>query len=382
VSAAATQDLRSFLRKVEERNPADLLRVRDPASNRFEMTAMALELERRDNSPILWFEKVEGTEFPVVANVYGTRKRFAQALGVPEEELLDAWVLRDRYPFPPKMLESAPILDSVQTADDVDLSRLPLITHFHEDAGPYFTGRSHRGQGPEHRRAQRLFSPPSGQGPGPLGDEPPQPQAPLVSPAENRGAGRAPGGRRRHRPHPLFYFGSGLWKGPIQADEYEVAGSFLGEPLEVVRCRTVDLEVPARAEVVLEGRIIPGVREPKGPFAKFTGYASHASTNHVIEVTGVLHRRDALFPDIVSGNSAEHTGLLRVPGECRIYQALKGILSDVRAVSYPPSGACRFHCYISMKKTAEGQAKSAIFAAMGEDLSLKWVVVVDDDVDV
>jgi len=155
-----------------------------------------------------------------------------------------------------------------------------------------------------------------------------------------------------------------------------------GEPLEVVRGRTVDLEVPARAEVVLEGRIIPGVRKPEGPFAEFTGYASHASTNHVIEVTGVLHRRDALFQDIVSGNSAEYTGLLRVPGECRIYQALKGILSDVRAVSYPPSCACRFHCYISMKKTAEGQAKSAIFAAMGEDLSLKWVVVVDDDVDV
>ncbi len=101
-----------------------------------------------------------------------------------------------------------------------------------------------------------------------------------------------------------------------------------------------------------------------------------------MEVTAVSHRRDAIFQDIVSGSSAEHTGLLRVPGECRMYQALKATLPTVRAVSYPPSGACRFHCYISMKKTAEGQAKSAIFSALGEDLSLKLVVVVDEDVDV
>jgi UbiD family decarboxylase len=182
--------------------------------------------------------------------------------------------------------------------------------------------------------------------------------------------------------HPLFYLGSGLWKGPIQLDEFEIAGSFFGEPMEIVRCQTVDLEVPAHAECVLEGRILPGVREPEGPFAEFTGYASRASTRHVMEVTAVLHRRDALFQDIVSGNSAEHTGLLRVPGECRMYQALKETVPSVRAVSYPPSGACRLHCYVSMKKTAEGQAKNAIFAAMGEDLSLKLVLVVDDDVDV
>ncbi len=99
-----------------------------------------------------------------------------------------------------------------------------------------------------------------------------------------------------------------------------------------------------------------------------------------MEVTAVSHRRDAIFQDIISGSSAEHTSLLRVPGECQIYQALKGTLPTVRAVSYPPSGACRFHCYISMKKTAEGQAKSAIFSALGEDLSLK--LIVDEDVDV
>ncbi|MDP6084612.1 MAG: UbiD family decarboxylase [Nitrospinota bacterium] len=382
MSAAATQDLRGFLRGIEERNPADLLRIREPVSNRFEMTAVALEIERRGNSPILWFEKVEGTEFPVVANVYGTRKRFAQILCVPEEELLDAWVRRDRNPVPPKMLESGPILDSVQTGEDVDLSRLPLITHFHEDAGPYFTAGVIVAKDPDTGVRNGSFHRLQVKGRDRLGTSL-HSRRHLWSLQQRIEA--------RGEPleiavvigaHPLFYFGAGLWKGPIQADEYDVAGSFLGEPLEVVRCRTVDLEVPARAEVVLEGRIVPGVREPEGPFAEFTGYASHASTNHVIEVTGVLHRRDALFQDVVSGNAAEHTGLLRVPGECRIYQALKGILPGVRAVSYPPSGACRFHCYISMKKTAEGQAKSAIFAAMGEDLSLKWVVVVDDDVDV
>ncbi|MBI2880269.1 MAG: UbiD family decarboxylase [Candidatus Tectomicrobia bacterium] len=374
--------MRSFLCQVEEQSPGDLLRVRGPVSNRFETTAMALELERQGKSPILWFERVEGTGFPVVANVYGTRKRFAQALGAPEEDLLETWVRRDQNPLPPRALSSGPVQDCVWTGEEVDLFRLPLITHFREDAGPYFTAGVLVAKDPDTGARNGSFHR-------------------LQVKARNR-LGTSLHSRRhlwsyqqrieeRGEPlevavvigaHPLFCLGAGLWKGPIQADEFEVAGSFLGEPLEIVPCRTVGLEVPAHAEVVLEGRILPGVREAEGPFAEFTGYASRASTRHVMEVTAVTHRRDAIFQDIVSGNSAEHTGLLRVPGECRIYQTLKGVVPTVRAVSYPPSGACRFHCYISMKKTAEGQAKSAIFAAMGEDLSLKWVVVVDEDVDV
>jgi UbiD family decarboxylase len=182
--------------------------------------------------------------------------------------------------------------------------------------------------------------------------------------------------------HPLFHFGGGLWKGPIDADEYEVAGGFLGEPLEIVPGVTVPVEVPAAAEIVLEGKIPPGLREPEGPFAEFTGYASERSTQHVVEVTAMLHRRDALYQDVVGGISAEHTTLLAVPQEARLLKVLRAQFPGVRAVAYPQSGACRLHAYVSMKTSAEGQGKNAALAALGEDLALKLVVVVDDDIDV
>jgi 2,5-furandicarboxylate decarboxylase 1 len=182
--------------------------------------------------------------------------------------------------------------------------------------------------------------------------------------------------------HPLFHFGAGLWKGPIDVDEYEVAGGFLGEALEIVSGVTVPVEAPAEAEIVLEGHILAGVREPEGPFAEFTGYASERSTQHVFEVSAILHRRNAIYQDIVGGISAEHTTLLAVPQEARLLKVLRGHHPGVRAVSYPQSGTCRLHCYISMKPSAEGQAKNVAFAALGEDLALKLVVVVDDDVDV
>jgi UbiD family decarboxylase len=144
----------------------------------------------------------------------------------------------------------------------------------------------------------------------------------------------------------------------------------------------VPVEAPAEAEIVLEGHILAGVREPEGPFAEFTGYASERSTQHVLEVSAILHRRDAIYQDIVAGLSAEHTTLLAVGQEARLLRVLRGHHPSVRAVSYPQSGTCRLHCYVSMKPSAEGQARNVGLLALGEDLALKLVVIVDEDVDV
>lgn len=133
---------------------------------------------------------------------------------------------------------------------------------------------------------------------------------------------------------------------------------------------------------MLEGRIIAGAREPEGPFAEFTGYASARSTEHVIEVTAITHRKGAIYHDIIPGISDEHTSLLSVPQEARLLRALRTHLPNVTHVAYPKSGCCRFHAYIAMRKPAAGQARNAAAVALGDDLSLKLVVVVDDDVDI
>jgi 2,5-furandicarboxylate decarboxylase 1 len=375
-------NLRGFLADLEARTPGSVRRVRDEVDPAYEITAMVLELERRGERPVLWFERVRGARFPVVTNVFADRARYAAALGVPVARLAEAWNARGAARIPPVTVAGGPVLDVVRTGDEADVDALPLIRHFAEDADAYITSGIVVARDPDTGVRNASFHRLQRRGPRRLGTS-------LHSRRHLWDYQRRAEARGEALPvaivigaHPLFHFGSGLWKGPIDADEYEVTGGFMGAPLPIVPGVTVPVEAPSEAEIVIEGRILPGVREPEGPFAEFTGYASERSTEHVVEVSAILHRRDALYQDIVGGISAEHTSLLAVPAEARILQALRQHFPSVTAVAYPQSGACRLHCYIAMREPAEGQAKNAIMAAFGEDLSLKLVVVVDDDVDV
>lgn len=375
-------NLRSFLADLETRSPESVWHVRDEVDPGYEITALVLELERRGRYPVLWFERVRGARFPVVTNLFADRGRFAAALGVPPERLAEEWATRGSGRVPPVVSADGPILDVVRTGVDVDVSTLPLIRHFAEDAGPYITNGIVVAKDPDTGVRNASFHRLQLGGPRRLGTS-------LHSRRHLWDYQRRAEARGEALPvsivigaHPLFHFGSGLWKGPIDADEYEVAGAFLGRPLPIVSGVTVPVEAPSEAEFVLEGRILPGVREPEGPFAEFTGYASERSTQHVVELSAMLHRRDAIYQDVVGGISAEHTTLLAVPQEARMLLALRQHFPGVTAVAYPQSGACRLHCYVAMRTSAEGQAKNVMMTAFGEDLSLKLVVVVDDDVDV
>lgn len=375
-------NLRAFLQDLESKSPEEIWRIPAEVEPTSDITALVLELERRGEYPVLWFERVRGSRFPVVTNVFAHRRRYARALGVPVESLHDEWVKRGDRRIAPVMRQTGPVREVVKTGDQVDLNELPIINHFPEDAGPYITNGIVVAKDPDTGVRNASFHRMQLRGRNRLGTS-------LHSRRHLWDYQRRAEERGEALPvavvvgaHPLFHFGSGLWKGPIDADEYEVAGGFLGEPLEIVAGVTVPVEAPAEAEFVIEGKILPGTREPEGPFAEFTGYASERSTQHVIDVTAITHRRDALYQDIVGGISAEHTQLLAVPQEARMLKVMRSYYPSVRGVSYPHSGTCRLHCYISMRPSAEGQAKNAAMTAFGEDLALKLVVVVDDDVDV
>jgi 2,5-furandicarboxylate decarboxylase 1 len=375
-------NLRAFLQDLESKAPEEIWRISAEVEPTSDITALVFELERRGEYPVLWFERVRGSRFPVVTNVFAHRRRYARAFGVPVESLHDEWVKRGDRRIAPVLRQTGPVREVVKTGDQVDLNELPIINHFPEDAGPYITNGIVVAKDPDTGVRNASFHRMQLRGRNRLGTS-------LHSRRHLWDYQRRAEERGEALPvavvvgaHPLFHFGSGLWKGPIDADEYEVAGGFLGEPLEMVAGVTVPVEAPAEAEFVIEGNILPGTREPEGPFAEFTGYASERSTQHVIEVTAITHRRDALYQDIVGGISAEHTQLLAVPQEARMLKVMRSYYPSVRGVSYPHSGTCRLHCYISMRPSAEGQARNAAMTAFGEDLALKLVVVVDDDVDV
>lgn len=379
----STFNLRGFLADAERDDPSCILRFKERIALDYDATAVAMELERGRSwqSPVLWFENVEDFAFPVVTNVFATRRRYALAFGTTEDRLIPEWAARGDRQIEPKRVDNAPVHEVVYTGADVDLARIPIKKHFERDAGRYITNGIVIANDPDSGVRNASFHRMQVKGKTRLGTSLHSRRHlwDYVKRAEEAG---------KDIPiavvigsHPIFTF-AGLWKGPLTTDEYAVAGGLQGAPLEIARCKTVPIDVPAEAEIVLEGHILRGVREPEGPFAEFTGYHSERSTEQVIEVTAITHRKGAVYQDIVGGMSDEHCSMLAVPQEARLLRALRSHMSNVTAVSYPKSGTCRLHAYIAMRNPTIGQQKNAAMIAFAEDLSLKLVVVVDDDVDI
>jgi UbiD family decarboxylase len=140
--------------------------------------------------------------------------------------------------------------------------------------------------------------------------------------------------------------------------------------------------VPAGAEIVIEGEILAHTREPEGPFSEFTGYASYRSTQNVFVAQRLRMRRDALFHSVVSGMSQDHILVSCVTREGEILNALRRNLPNVLAVHVPHRTCGAFMAFIKMKKTAPGEPQQAILAALGTEFYTKYVIVVDEDVDI
>jgi UbiD family decarboxylase len=176
--------------------------------------------------------------------------------------------------------------------------------------------------------------------------------------------------------------GSMAYHYPPSVRKYEIIGALFGEPYRVARCGTAELEVPAGAEIVIEGEILSETREPEGPFGEFTGYASYRSTENVFVAKRIQMRSDAIFHSIASGTAGDHILVSSISREAEILNALRRNLPNVQAVHVPLCTVGALMAIISMKKTAEGQPKQAIMAALGTEFYVKTVVVVDEDIDV
>jgi 2,5-furandicarboxylate decarboxylase 1 len=168
---------------------------------------------------------------------------------------------------------------------------------------------------------------------------------------------------------------------PIDVDELEIAGALHRRPLSVVKCLTSDLRVPADAEIVIEGRLLPGVREPEGPFGEFPQYYGERGERHVMEVDAIVHRKDAIFHTIVGGG-LEHLLLGAIPREATLLAHLQRSFPNVRDVHLSRGGACRYHLYVQICKRQEGEAKNIMLGAFAGHYDVKHVIVVDEDVDI
>jgi 2,5-furandicarboxylate decarboxylase 1 len=169
---------------------------------------------------------------------------------------------------------------------------------------------------------------------------------------------------------------------PFGVDELEVASALRSSaPLKLARCASVDLEVPADSEIVFEGIIDPARTRVEGPFGEFPRYYSPEAPRPVLKLRAICFRKDPFFYSILPA-SREHVLLGAIPREASILADVQRAVPSVRAVHLPYGGTCRYHLVISLAKQNEGEARTAMLAAMANNADIKHVVVVDEDIDI
>ncbi len=371
------QDLRSYLNLIKQNHPEDFVIVAREVDPAYEITAITVKLEQEaKRRPILLFEKVKGTRFPVLTNLHASRARLALAMNAKPEELQKAYLRAMEKPIQPQVVGKGPVKDVVLTGDKINLYDLPQILHHQEDAGAYITAAISFAKDPNSEIWNCAYNRLMIQGRDKtsihltLAKHLWEFQRVAEARGESLLVAFAIG------VHPAIALGC-LAIGSIDEDERAIIGGLLGEPLDLVKCETSDLLVPAHAEMILEAEILPYERTAEGPFGEFTGYSLGERQREVMKVRAITHRRDAIFQDITVGH-LDHLMLSTTPIEANLYRAVRAMVPTVKAVRVPAP----FTCYVSIEQRISGQAKNAILAVLGADLYMKRVVVVDHDVDI
>ncbi len=372
-----SQDLRAYLESVRQANPEDFVIVSREVDPAFEITALTVKLEREaKRRPILLFEKVKGTKFPVLTNLHAGRARLAAAIKSTPQAMQHTYLRAMEKPIGPKNVTKAPVKEVILTGDKIDLYDLPQIRHHEGDAGAYITAAisfaKDLNSDSWNCAYNRLMI---------RGRDTTSIHLTLAKhlwefQRNAEAQGKALPVAFAIGVHPAIALGC-LAIGSIDEDERAIMGGLLGEALELVQCETSAVLVPAQAEMIIEGEILPHERTPEGPFGEFTGYSLGERQREVLKVRAVTHRRDALFQDIAVGH-LDHLMLSTTPIEANLFRAVRAMVPTVKAVRVPAP----FTCYVAIEQRISGQAKNAILAVLGADLYMKRVVVMDHDVDI
>ncbi len=372
-------DLRSFLDHLEE--VGELARVTEPVDPRFGISGWI----RRTSDlggPALLFEHVTGSSMRVAGGVFANPIKALLALGTTDHATaVERFIHGLDHPIPPVIVEDGPCQEIVFTGEDVDLGQLPIPTYSEQDGGAFVTvgvGVSRTPNGTQNAGVYRMQ----------LHDR--RRLGLAASPYTDFDAIRV--GREAAGEAMPFAVAIGVdpaihlatqARVPFGVDEFAVAGGLRGEAVQLVRCRTVDLCVPATSEIVLEGQFRPGVRLPEGPFGEFSGYVGAGKDEPVFEVSAITTRRDPIYQAGLTGVPVTENHVMKgLPMEAQLLVQLRATYPDVTGVSYSPEGGAEFLAVIGLQQRYAYEARNVILAAMGSAGHPKLVVVVDDDVDI
>ncbi|QIE48153.1 UbiD family decarboxylase (plasmid) [Pseudohalocynthiibacter aestuariivivens] len=368
------ETFRELIHYLDERQ--ELAVVDRQVNPKHELTAVMRHMQAGPNNALM-FRNVAGSDIPVVTNVFGYRRTVAAALGLEEKDLLRTLVSQEARGLPVDRVDSAPAQEVVTLAPDIDVARdIPQVVFSEHDAGAYITAGVLIAPHPETGAYNASWNRCQLVGKDKLRVRmmPPQHLGRYHAEAEAKGQ-NLPCAIVIGAPPGLMF--SAASKVPYDADELEVAGAWQGKPLRVTRCKTIPVDVPADAEMVIEGEVIADIREDEGPFGEFTDSYVPVMKNHVFKVTAITRRSDAIYHTILAGGT-EDLNLVGVPIQTEIYKKVSSFVPQIKDIATP---GYVFGCVISINKQNEDQARNAVLAALGGYSWTKIVVVVDEDVD-
>lgn len=354
-------DLRGFLKKE--------VVIQKEVSPVLEMAKILHENPERT----IFFEKCNGSKLKAVGNLCPTRDRLCSALGTTKEDYIRRVLEAVENPVEPILSDDR----SCYAMNEKGLNALPILHHFKGDGGKFITSGMVIAKDPEYGRnvsVHRLQV---------LDDR--HLAIRLVERHLYLYHQRA---EEKGKPlevaiaigvHPAVLFSS-AYSVPLGYDEFRLASSLQGEPLELTKCKTVDLEVPSTSEVVIEGRMLPGVRVDEGPFVDITGTYDIVRKQPMIEITNISHRKDAIYHALLS-SGREHRVFMGMPREPKIYAEVSKV-AKVRNVCLTDGGVNWLHGVVSIKKKSEGDGRKATAAALEAHPSMKHVIIVDEDIDI
>lgn len=332
--------------------------------------------------PAIMFNQ-NGTDYPLVCGLYATRSKALLAFEADEATIFDKVLDGLDNPIPPTMANGTPPCQEViLRGDDIDLTRWPIPTYSPKDGGAYITPGIVVSEDPEtgvpdigHYRFLIL-----GKSTCSFSAQPFHRFGKHL--AKHKRLGTVPKAALVIGVDPILAYTCQV-QVPDDTNDWNVAGGLRGAPVELARCVTSDLAVPATAEVVIELEVDLNETVLEGPLGEYTGYYTRPSQKPVARVTAITHRKQPIFQGLLTGKPVTENHILKqVPFEASFFRALKRQFPTITQVSVRPSAGVSFYVVIAMQQRYAGEARQVILAAMASNIRPKWTIIVDPDIDV
>ena len=400
------KDLRDFIEQLEKRG--ELKRVTQQIDTDLEMTEIA-DRTLRAGGPAILFENPKGSDIPVLANLFGTPQRVAMGMGQdsvsalrevgkllaylkepePPKGIKDLWeklpVFKQVLNMPAKVLKKAPCQENIIDGEDVDLNMLPIQRCWPGDAAPLITWGLTVTRGPLKKR-QNL---------GIYRQQVIAKNKVIMRWLSHRGGAldfREWCQQNPDKPYPVSVaLGAdpatilgAVTPVPDTLSEYAFAGLLRGDKTEVVKSISNDLQVPASAEIVLEGYIMPGETAPEGPYGDHTGYYNEVDEFPVFTVTHITHRNQPIYHSTYTGRPPDEPAILGVALNEVFVPILQKQFPEIVDFYLPPEGCSYRMAIVTMKKQYPGHAKRVmmgVWSFLRQFMYTKFIIVCDDDVD-